>query len=184
MTLFLLPLMAWSLSYIVNRLLANVENQKKKIVVASLILFFVVGHQGFIMLQYIFDPARAAIPYKDKQAYIIDNPGWEIRDSVRLLQKEARNKKIFIGTEGVLGILPQGLEIYLKENKYVTLKGYQDVAMLPDEVKKNAQDMSTYYVFYSPMNQNIPRSPQLTLMYEKKYGTKPYFYRIFKINTH
>lgn len=72
----------------------------------------------------IFMPDYAPIPWSDRSQLIADWPaGGGIRESVALLKQKAADRKITVYTEGTFGLLPYALEIYLKDNKNISIKG-------------------------------------------------------------
>ena len=54
-----------------------------------------------------------------------------------------------MGTAGTFGLMPYALEMYLKDNPNIIVKGFWPVhATPPEEVIAASQVMPTYFVFY------------------------------------
>jgi hypothetical protein len=53
--------------------------------------------------------------------------GYGINEVVDFINQRSKTEKIFVGTEGTFGLTPAALNIYLKDNKNVEIKGYWPV---------------------------------------------------------
>ena len=93
----------------------------------------------------------------------------------------AKKGKIFIATEGTFGLLPAALEMYLVQNKNVTIKGYWPVDEVSEEVLNYAKKMPTYFVFYQKEHVEIPASFPLKLLFKVRQGNTQYFYRVYQV---
>ena len=70
-------------------------------------------------------PLSAPLPSVDRFQLLDDWPsGYGINEVVDYIKLRAKDEKIFVGTEGTFGLTPTALNIYLKDNKNVEVKGY------------------------------------------------------------
>lgn len=142
MTLPLLPLIAYSvyqLSFLV----------KNRLIFYFLLfaLFFVPIHTH---LAIIFNFDRAEIPFSDVAQYKTDWPsGTGVKESIAFFQEQAKDKKIFVATEGTFGLLPYAYEIYLLDNPNIIVKGMWPIGDTPqEEVLAMSKKMPTFFAFY------------------------------------
>lgn len=144
MTLFLLPLAAFSL----NKISILITN-KKFIMAVFLIVFSVMLYSDYFIL---FNFAKAPIPYSDVNQYNNDWPsGAGVKESIEFFKEKAKNRKIFIATQGTFGLMPAAYEMYLLGNKNIEIKGYWPIEnFAPYEVVQKSKNMPTYFVFHEP----------------------------------
>ncbi len=153
MTLYLLPLAAMGLLAIIDLINKFMTGRKLNIsyVVNALIVLFFILYPAKVTLDFIFNPSRAAIVDADRNQYITQWPaGGGVKESIEFFQNQAKDKKIFIATEGTFGLLPYALEIYLGNNPNIKLKGYWPIEQIPEDVVKTSTKMPTYFIFYQP----------------------------------
>lgn len=144
MTLSLLPLAALTLVVCMNKI--------KRIwffVLFLLVILLLSLRADYLILT---DFARAPLPQSDINQYNNDWPsGKGIKEAVTFFQQEARKGPIYIATEGTFGLLPYGFELYLVNNKNVTIKGIWPLGDTPSkELLEISKKMPTYIVFYQP----------------------------------
>lgn len=144
MVLALLPLGA----YLAVVLFSKIKNKLIYWVLMAAIIAFPVVSDYFIL----FDFKNAKIPVSDISQYNNDWPsGGGVNEAVAFFEKESKKGKIFVATQGTFGLMPYSLEIFLHDNKNVTIKGYWPTeATIPDEVLAKSKKMPTYFVFYQP----------------------------------
>lgn len=144
MTLPLLVLAAYSLHYI----LFSIKNQFYKIILVLLFTSVMIRTDYYILNDF----ANAPIPRIDLEQYINGWPaGGGIREAVAFFEEKSQNQKILIATEGTFGLMPYSFEIYLKDNKNVTVIGIWPIKdTIPQELLASARKMPTYVVFYQP----------------------------------
>lgn len=188
MTIILLPLAAWSIEFIASQLQIYAKAIKKSqlshygIRLAVVLLF--IAYPLFVSYQFATNPVHAAISKADSNQYINSwNAGWGVNDIVTILEKEAENKKIYVATQGTFGLMPYGLELYLVTNKNITIRGFWPLNddQLPEEIKKVAQEMPTYFLFYQPVNEALPGRSGLEVVYEKTNGKSTDVMRLYKV---
>ena len=76
----------------------------------------------------IFNPLDSPLPKVDRFQLLDDWPsGYGINEVVDFIKLRSMNENIFVGTEGTFGLTPAALNIYLKDNKNVEVKGYWPV---------------------------------------------------------
>ncbi|MDO8659330.1 MAG: glycosyltransferase family 39 protein [Candidatus Parcubacteria bacterium] len=188
MSLPLLCLAGLSLSVIMSnlneRLFGKTTQGVFRLITTISMLFIFIAYSGFVSLQFAYDPIRASIPTADSQQYVNSwTAGWGVKESIAFLQKEARNKKIFVATEGTFGLMPASLELYLVQNKNIIIKGYWPIndQQLPKEVYEYAQKMPSYFIFYQPQHANIPLDYPLKLLFKIQEGNSNYFLRFYQV---
>lgn len=114
-------------------------------------IVIIIAIAGFLRADFyiLTDFKSAPIPKSDLFQYINDWPaGGGAREVVEILSREAKNGKIFVGSEGTFGSLPTyTVEIYLGENKNVGKQGYYPLPPeLPKELAENAKIMPTFFI--------------------------------------
>jgi len=144
-----------------------------------LLLIYPIYFSGKI----IFDIKRAPLTGADRGQYIFGLPaGGGVKEAVEFFKKEAKDKKIFIATEGTFGLMPYALELYLINNQNVTIKGYWPVEKIPEEVLLRAEEERTFFLFYQ--RQDIPPQWPLKKILEYRKGTEEdqeFFLRVFQV---
>jgi 4-amino-4-deoxy-L-arabinose transferase-like glycosyltransferase len=185
MSLYLLPLAAWGLNYLVNHSVnftrTNYKFSKIKPVIAVIALVF-IWYPGFISFQFAKNPITSRIAKADNSQYINSwAAGWGVKESVNFFQEKAKNGKIYIATEGTFGLLPAALEMYLVDNKNVTIKGFWPVDEVTEEVLSAASKMPTYFIFYQKEHVEIPTSFPLKLVFKVRQGNTEYYYRVYQV---
>ncbi len=186
MSCFLLPLAGWGLNEIIGFVDKRLNKKKKNIlstVVYIVVTVIFVAYPGFVSFKVASDPINAPIVRSDSRQYVNSwAAGWGVNESVEFFKKEAKNKKIFIATEGTFGLMPEALELYLINNKNITIKGYWPVEhSLAKETIEYSKKMPSYFVFYQPNNQIINQDYPLELVFQVRSGNSDYFYRVYKI---
>lgn len=185
MSLYLLPLAAWGLNYTINEGLRYTKgNLKIKSIrfIIPVIVFVFIWYPGFVSFQFAKNPITSKIAKADNSQYINSwAAGWGVKESVSFFDKKASQGKIFIATEGTFGLLPAALEMYLVQNKNVTIKGYWPVNEIEKEVLDNAKKMPTYFVFYQKEHVEIPPSFPLKLLFKVRQGNTEYYYRVYQV---
>lgn len=126
----------------------------------------------FISYQLIFDPLSAAIPKVDREQLFDNWPsGYGIPEAVSLIKDLSMNKAIFVGTEGTFGLTPYALNIYLKDNKNVQIKGYWPISDGMDELIAIARTGKPTYVLFKDTQVPNPSWPiELVVKYQKGRG--------------
>jgi hypothetical protein len=173
----LLPIVAFGLYFSINVFLRNLVKDKssiaKKYSIIVLIIFCFLLSNAFICYQFIFNPISAQIASGDRGQYIENWPaGWGVSQSIAYFSSRAQNGKIYIGTEGTFGLMPESYEMYLVHNKNVTIKGIWPIEnTMPKELVDSAVKVPTYVVFYQPCptcsNTNeAPKSWQLMQVFQ------------------
>lgn len=184
MTMPLLPLAAWSVYYIFDRIdkffVLNLNLAKITKIILLAIIFIL---PAFISCQFAYSPINAQIADEDRNQYINGwAAGWGVKESVAFFQSQAKNQKIYIATEGTFGLMPESMEIYLIQNKNITIKGFWPLDIFPKEVLAAAKKMPTYFIFYQPQHQVLPSNyPTLKLIFEVKQGNTNDYYRVYQV---
>ncbi len=183
MSLMLLPLAAWGLEYLISFVEKRLKLGLPKLAYLIVLTLIFVAYPGFISLQYANDPTHSHIADRDKSQYIDGwAAGWGVKESVAFFRQQAQNHKIFIATEGTFGLMPESMELYLVQNKNITIKGYWPVDVFPKEVSAMAKIMPTYFIFYQPQHRILPAGyPTLKLIFEVKQGNTNDYYRVYQV---
>lgn len=142
MPLFILA--AWGLFYI----LSKISDKIKQRAVAYFVLFLFIIYPIYVDAKILFSIVTAPIPDSDAGQYINDWPaGWGIREVVDFLEKESKDKKITVYTDGTFGLLPYGLEIYLIDNPNVEIIGVWPIPnKMPDEILAKIEEKPVYLI--------------------------------------
>jgi hypothetical protein len=183
MSVMLLPLVAWSLNF----LFAKTERFFSKNVIYPkilqlILLLIVIAYPLYVSLLFAINPLKAPIADADHNQYADSwAAGWGVKESVAFFEKQAQNQKIFVATEGTFGILPYSLEMYMVNNKNVTIKAYWPVDIFPKQVLTYAEKMPSYFVFYQPQHVVIPIDFPLKLIFEVQQGDTNTYYRVYQI---
>ncbi len=185
MSLYLLPLAAWGLNHVINQSLRYSEKKNKfkdiKLIIPIVVLVF-IWYPGLVSLQFAINPVTAKIAKADNNQYINSwAAGWGVKESTEFFKEKAKNQKIFIATEGTFGLLPAALEMYLVDDKNITIKGYWPVNDVSKEILDYAKRMPAYFVFYQKEHIEIPSTFPLKLLFQVRQGNTEYYYRVFQV---
>src|SRR3989338_7631760 len=129
------------------------------------------------------NPPISKIPQSDSNQYFNDWPaGYGVNEVVEIIDKESRDKEVYIGTQGTFGLFPYALNIYFRENKNVHIFSYWpvDPEILPSEIMGYAKANKTYFVFNE--NQNEIKNPNLSLIAKYQKGIGESYMRLYAIN--
>lgn len=186
MTLSLLPLIAYGLYDFLSLLLSKYAKKIKGVrltFAATLVAFAFLIYPLYVSYQFAFDPINSKIAKPDNAQYVNHwTAGWGVRESVEYFRSQDPQEQIFIATEGTFGLMPFALEIYLKDNPNVTIKGYWPLENeLPAEVLNIAKEKKTYIVFYQPNNINPPNPENLRLIMKTQAGNSKYYFRLYEV---
>lgn len=187
MSLPLLCLAGYSMSTLMSSFHERFEKITKsayRLLAEIAIIFIFISYPGFVSLQFAYDPVNAKIPESDSIQYVNNwTAGWGVKESVDFLQKEAKDKKIFVATEGTFGLMPASLEMYLVQNKNITIKGYWPIndQELSKEALEYSKIMPSYFIFYQPQHKVISLDYPLKLIFEVREGKSNYFFRFYQI---
>ncbi len=170
MTLPLLPLIAKSITFIKDIKFINV--------ILPIIIF---SYPTFISYQLIFNPLEAPIPQADRGQLMDDWPaGYGIPEVVDILKKESQAHKIFIGTEGTFGLTPFALNIYLKDNPKIEIKGYWPIGNGMPEIIEVARTGKPTFVLFKDTQTPNPEWP-LSLVEKYKKGRGNVFMSLYRV---
>lgn len=185
MSLMLLPLAAWGLNYIIDESLRySAKKNKAHIVkrIVPIIVFVFIWYPGLVSYQFAYDPINSQIAKADNSQYVNSwAAGWGVKESVAFFTSQAQNQKIFIATEGTIGLMPESMEMYLIKNKNITIKGYWPVDLFPKEALDYAKKMPSYFIFYQPQHVVLPIDFPLKLIFEVRQGNTNFYYRVYQI---
>lgn len=160
-----LPLLVLAAAFLVDlsRLI------KRKLLFAALCIL-IFTQALYFDSQIIFNVINAPLPYNDRLQYLDDWPaGFGVKETVTFLQKEAADKKIFVGTEGTFGLFPASLELYLWDNKNIELKGYWPTSKAFGDLTSKAKSQTTYFITKESEEINQPAF-NLLLAYPRGKG--------------
>lgn len=144
MTLPFIPLIAYSIYILLNKY------RNKFIRLAIVIFAFGIYFYSdfFILTNFV----NAPIPREDLGQYINSwAAGNGVRQSVDYFREQARDKKIYVVTEGTFGLMPYGLEMYLVDNPNIKIEALWPVGDTPPaNIIEKAKNMPTFAIFYQP----------------------------------
>jgi hypothetical protein len=183
MSVMLLPLVAWSLNFLfaeTERLFS--KNTIYARITQAILLVVVISYPVYVSLLFAVNPLKAPIADADHGQYVDSwAAGWGVKESVAFFEKQAQSQKIFVATEGTYGLLPESLEMYMVNNKNVTIKAYWPVDSFPKEALSFAEKMPSYFVFYQSQHIVIPIDFPLKLVFEVQQGDTNTYYRVYQI---
>jgi hypothetical protein len=184
-----LPLIALA-AYTLFTLMTKAKNLWFKIFIFLIFTLMLLIKDYYI----ITDFQKAPIPQSDREQFITGWPsGVGVAQSIKILQQEAKDKKIFVGTQGTFGLMPYALEIYLDKNPNIKIAGYwTDTKQWPSSRKPPAQvismskKMPTYFIFYQDCSgcRSIgvaPSSWPVKKIYQVEKEKKGQFLTLYKI---
>ena len=186
MSLYLLPLAAWGLNYIIDESLRYSAKKDKAHIIkrmVPIIVFVFIWYPGLVSFQFAYDPINSQIAKADNSQYVNSwAAGWGVKESVAFFTDQAKNQKIFIATEGTFGLMPESMEMYLIKNQNIIIKGYWPVDIFPKEVLTQSTKMPTYFIFYQPQHVVLPPNyPVMKLIFQLRQGNTNYYYRVYQI---
>ncbi len=177
MTLSLLPLVAFSLFEIFNKI------KKRYLAILILVVFLI----PFLRTDFyiISDFAKAPIAKPDIHQYINDWPaGGGIKEAVDYLGEQAKERKIHAASLGTFGSLPTySIEIYLGDNNNVDRGGIFPVpSEIPKELLEKAKKIPVFLLVSNQkeFENNIKTWP-LKLIFEIKKGEGDSFTRLYRV---
>lgn len=155
------------------------------------VVVFIVFLTMFVISDYFIltDFAKARVPQSDKGQFIEGWPsGVGVNETIAFLKEKSKDQKIYVGTEGTFGLMPYALEMYLKDNPNVIVKGFWPIEdTVPEEALEAAKTMPTYFVFY----QDCPSCPHMgvaplqwktTTVFQIERIEKERYYTLYQIN--
>ena len=181
MTLPLIPLASYSIYQLLEK--------HKSVLVKVLIFVFAFGLYLHADYAIIYNFSEAPIPRADLGQYINNwSAGNGVRQSVEFFKKEAKDKNIYIMTEGTFGLMPFGLEMYLVDHPNIKIQSFWPIGEPPPaEVLARAKVMPTYAIFYQPcpscgqQGGNTPPSWKVKKIATYKQGKSKDYYSIYQI---
>ncbi len=154
--------------------------------------------RGLLLFVYLFafvitdfliikNITKAPIAMGDRDQMIFGwSAGGGVQESVAYLQNEAKDKKIFVGTQGTFGLMPYAFEIYTKTNPNIMIKGYWPLnEQIPQGLLEKSKEMPTYVYFYQSCGACegtglVPKSWPVTkvLQYKKSENVYATLYKV------
>ena len=166
----LLPLIASSVTLIKDIKFINI--------ILPVIIF---SYPTFISYQVIFNPLDAKIPQADRGQLMDDWPaGYGIPEVIEILKIESQAHKIFIGTEGTFGLTPYALNIYLKDNPNIEIKGYWPIGNGIPEIIEIARTGKPTFVLFKDTQIPDPEWP-LSLVEKYRKGRGNVFMSLYRV---
>ena len=182
MSLMLIPLAATGLEYLIDFVQKNIKLNISRSFYTILLTIIFIAFPGFVSFQFAYDPINSKIAKADNSQYVNSwAAGWGVKESIEFFKMQAKDKKIFIATEGTFGLMPEAIEMYLVANKNVTIRGYWPMDKFPKEVLQYAKKLPTFFIFYQKDNQIIPPDYPLELIFQVEQGNNGSYYRVYKV---
>lgn len=182
MSLMLLPLAAIGLEYLIDFASKKIKLNISKSILTVVITFIFIVYSLFVCFQFAYDPVNSKIAKADNSQYINSwAAGWGVKESIEFFKSEAKDKKIFVATEGTFGLMPEAMEMYLLNEKNITVRGYWPLDEFPKEVSEYAKKMPTYFIFYQKDYQIIPQAYPLELVFKVQQGNRDSYYRVYRV---
>lgn len=153
----------------------------KRPLLMSVLALIVFVPSIVVSYKIITDPLHAPIPKSDRLQYIDDWPsGWGVPEVVSYLRVQSQFQAISVFTEGTFGLFPYALEIYLVDNKNISIQGIWPLPeMFPEDIYLASLRMPTFVVLNE--TQVAPATWPLQLIGQYKKGTVDKYMRLFKV---
>ncbi|MBI5045132.1 MAG: glycosyltransferase family 39 protein [Candidatus Levybacteria bacterium] len=179
MTLFLLPLCAYTLIFLYEKL-----SRKAYYSVGFLAIIYWVISSGMVITQF----QNAPIPKSDIQQYLTSwTSGEGVSEAIKFFRERSKDNKIFVGTQGTFGLMPYALELYLVDDPQIEMKSYWPVDnVFLRDIQKKTLEKESYVLFYEgcpscPSNGIAPTDWPLEKVFQLK-KIEPYTYlTIYKV---
>lgn len=149
-----------------------------------LIIFFLLIYPGYQCVLILASPVDVPIHQIDRNQLFDDWPsGYGLNEVISYLKTQSEKSPIVVGTEGTFGLFPAALEIYLGNDKNITILSFWPVSQVPAQLIESAQKVPTYIIFKE--SQKIPSQWPLQLIakYQRGKGnTYLLFYQVVPDN--
>lgn len=125
---------------------------------------------SFFNYTILFQPAKIPFPEVDRGQYLEGWPaGWGVKEFMDYAREQSKEKPVVIIAEGNFGMASDVLDVFLKRNDKITIKGYWPLG--EEQLRENLPLLkdNKVYVFFSHQ-ENFPDSWPLKLF---KVITKP-----------
>lgn len=176
----LLPLGAFGLEEIRRRVIkSRLRRASTALLTGGALLL--LAYPMFTSSMIILDPVNAPIPTVDRNQFMDDWPsGYGIPQVVAYLREQGKSEKIFVGTEGTFGLTPFALDIYLRNQKNIEIRGYWPIPHGIEELKEIAGTGKPTFLLLKDTQTPDPQWPvELIARYRKGRGNVYMgFYRV------
>lgn len=116
---FVTPYFIISTANYIDTKLNTLKISKRKIATAAFALFFLQILLDFFILT---NPPKAFLPKADYTQFISEHPsGYGLQPIFDFLDKESKNKKIIVVTQGTFGLYPYAFNLRYWDNKNITI---------------------------------------------------------------
>lgn len=111
------------------------------------VLLLVFSYWFYFDFMLLISPAKAPLHIREQSQYLTSwSAGFGIKESANYLKK-LKDEKVYVATEGYFGTLPDGVQVYLDNNKNIETYGIgQPIYNLPDELKERAKTYPTFLI--------------------------------------
>lgn len=175
----LLPLGAIGLEEIRRLITSRLRGAPAALLTGGALLL--LAYPMFTSSMIILDPVNAPIPTVDRNQFMDDWPsGYGIPQVVAYLGEQGTSEKIFVGTEGTFGLTPFALDIYLRNQKNIEIRGYWPIHNGIEELKEIANTGKPTFLLLKDTQIPDPQWPvELIARYQKGRGNVYMgFYRV------
>lgn len=184
-TIFLAPLFIVTTAYFLNQIFSNKKNLLLKFLLVFLSYLFTFYFTYTIIFAYDkipFPPLPS--PSVDRGQYIEGWPaGWGIKEFMDYAREKSKEKPVVILAEGNFGMSADVLDVFLKRNDKITIKGYWPLDEKVLLENQSLLEKNYVFVFYSHQDK-FPHSWPLKLFKKiQKPGNKSQFYVFELIKT-
>lgn len=98
----------------------------------SIILFIILIPSLVFDYFLTTDPTKAPLPQSERKTYLEEwTAGYGLKEIADYLIEESKKQNILVVTDGFFGTLPDGLQIYLQDNKNISI-WYLSAVLVPD----------------------------------------------------
>jgi hypothetical protein len=156
-------LAGWSLNTIYSMF-----SFKNKIALFTILIIILLIPAVNLDINLLVNPEKANLPHEERKGYLEDwTAGYGLKDISAYLSNEAAATKILVVTEGAFGTLPDGLQIYLKNNPKIEI--WYGTSILDEDVYLTAKEKPTYFIV-NKSHESFNRNLTLIKEYPKAKG--------------
>lgn len=175
MIIILLPIISLGIGYLLTVI--------KSYLYKSILILLLFIYPLYFSSTIIFIPLNSPLPKVDRFQFFDDWPsGYGINEVIDLIKVRAETQKIFVGTEGTFGLTPTALNIYLKDNTNIKVKGYWPISDGILELIEVAETGKPTYVLFKDTQKPNPEWPlEFIVKYQK--GRGEVYMSLYRINS-
>jgi hypothetical protein len=160
--LFLIPSLLCIAALGIDTLISSVRINKKTFL--GVILIILMLWPTYFNYLVLTNPSQAPIPINDRKGYFEEwTAGYGLREIAEIINTQSEREQVVVGTEGIFGTLPDGIQIYFDKNRNVAIIGTK--GEVTEQLKVSALTKPTYFIANKSRFKNL-NDPTLKLIKE------------------